>query len=169
MTCPDMSKGHTNNTDSKETEINKTDLIESYPAEDAGDDPVTQPGCDVMDRMEYLKYFEQSLSLDILKIDLPYQKEQLEEIKELLAETCSTGRAHIHIAGGDRPIADVRQRLMSLNSEHIRYVLESLRGTTSRVRNIRQYLLTALYNAPTTMNSYYDALVRHDLYGGGGR
>lgn len=168
-TCSDMSKGHTNNTDSNKTEINKTDLIESYPAEYAGDDPVIQPGCELMDRMGYLKYFERSLSLEILRIDLPFQKEQLEEIKELLAEICSSSKSHVYIAGSDRLAADVRQRLMSLNSEHIRYVLESLRGTTSRVRNIRQYLLTALYNAPTTMNSYYDALVRHDLYGGGGR
>ena len=54
---------------------------------------------------------------------------------------------------------------MSLNDGHIRYVIESLDETTTRVRNIRQYLLAALYNAPLTINSYYDALVRHDLYG----
>ena len=122
-------------------------------------------GMDGMDQEGYLKYFEESLSLDALKSDLPYQTDQLEEIKALLAEVCSTRREWLRIAGSERSAAEVRERLMSLNSEHVRYVLESMKETTTRVRNIRQYLLTALYNAPLTISSYYDALVRHDLYG----
>lgn len=186
-TCQDVSKAHANNTEKNKTEINKTDPIESYPSKSGectgsthgktaknpwsggGFETDSESESDGMDRMGYLKYFEESLSLDILRIDLPMQKEQLEEIKELLAETCSSHKEYIRINGDDRPAEEVRERLMSLDSEHIRYVLESLSSTTSRVRNIRQYLLTALYNAPMTMNSYYDALVRHDLYGEGGR
>lgn len=120
---------------------------------------------DGMDRAGYIQHFEKSLSLDALRHDFPYQKDQLEEIKALLAEVCSSRKNEIRIGGDEKPAEDVRQRFMSLNSEHIRYVLESMNGTTSRVRNIRQYLLTAMYNAPLTINSYYDALVRHDMYG----
>lgn len=154
-TSPDMSEGHTNKNEFKEIENKETDLIESYPGG--------------MDEKEYLNYFEGSLSLDILRQDFPYQKEQLDEIAALLAEICSSRKEWIRLAGEDRPADEVRSRFMSLNSEHIRYVLECLQGTTSRVRNIRQYLLTTLYNAPLTISSYYDALVRHDLYGKGDR
>ena len=132
ITCHDMSEGHTNKTDINKTEKKETDPIESYPS-------------DGMDRDGYLKLFEESLSLDALRHDFPYRRDQLEEIKELLAETCSSRKAVIRIAGDERPAEEVRKRLMGLTGEHVRYVLESLNETTSRVRNIRQYLLTALY------------------------
>ena len=103
--------------------------------------------------------------MDALRIDFPMKVDQLQEIKDLLAEVCSTNQSTVRIAGDERGTAEVRKRLMRLNDGHIRYVLESLDETTTRVRNIRQYLLAALYNAPLTINSYYDALVRHDLYG----
>ena len=103
--------------------------------------------------------------MDVLRSDFPMKVDQLEEIKDLLAEVCSTNRSAVRIAGDERPIAEVRKRLMRLNDGHIRYVLESLDETTTKVRNIRQSLLAALYNSPLTINSYYDALVRHDLYG----
>ena len=168
-TCHDMSKGHTNKTDINKTEKNETDLIESYPPDyqDTGSaiSRDQNPGLDEMDREGYLEYFEKALSMDALKIDFPLKTDQLEEIKDLLAEVCSTKRDTVRISGDERTTAEVRARLMSLNDGHIRYVLESLDETTTRVRNIRQYLLTALYNAPLTINSYYDALVRHDLHG----
>ena len=173
MTCQDMSKRHPNKTDKNNTDKKETDLIESYPSavlEEMGcSDPTGKGygsgGMDGMDQEGYLKYFEESLSLDALRHDFPYQRDQLEEIKALLAETCSCRSEWVRIAGGERSAEDVRNRFMSLSSEHIRYVLESMKETTTRVRNIRQYLLTALYNAPLTISSYYDALVRHDLYG----
>lgn len=71
------------------------------------------------------------------------------------------------IGGQDFPLEVVKSRLLKLNSEHISYVVSSLKSNTTKVRNIRAYLLTALYNAPTTISSYYTALVNHDLYGGG--
>lgn len=152
-TGQDMSERHSNKKDINKTELKETDLIESYPA---------------MDRMGYIDHFERSLSMDALRHDFPMQGDQLTEITELLAEVCSSRKQRIRISGEDRPAGDVRQRLLSLNSEHIRYVMESMNGNTTRVHNIRQYLLAALYNAPATMSSYYDALVRHDLYGNGG-
>lgn len=168
-TCHDMSKGHTNKTDIKKTEKNETDHIESHPPDypDTGSEISREqhPDLDEMDRDGYLEYFEKALSMDVLRSDFPMKVDQLEEIKDLLAEVCSTNRSAVRIAGDERPIAEVRKRLMRLNDGHIRYVLESLDETTTKVRNIRQYLLAALYNSPLTINSYYDALVRHDLYG----
>ena len=168
-TCHDMSKGHTNKTDIKKTEKNETDHIESHPPDypDTGSEIRREqhPDLDEMDRDGYLEYFEKALSMDVLRSDFPMKVDQLEEIKDLLAEVCSTNRSAVRIAGDERPIAEVRKRLMRLNDGHIRYVLESLDETTTKVRNIRQYLLAALYNSPLTINSYYDALVRHDLYG----
>jgi hypothetical protein len=127
------------------------------------------PRPDEIDRAGYIEYFEESLSLDALIHDFPFKKDQLEEIRDLLAEMCSTHRSTVRISGDERPAREVRERLMSLNDGHIRYVLESLDETKTRVRNMRQYLLTALYNAPLTISNYYDALVRHDMYGNGGR
>ena len=168
----DMSKGHPNNTESNKTDKKETNLIESYPGT-AGARPGKQwehegeGRPDGMDKRDYLNQFEESLSLDALRHDLPFKREQLDELAALMAETCASRRESIRIAGEDLPLQEVRERFLSLNGEHVRYVLESLDETTSRVRNIRQYLLTALYNAPLTISSYYEALVRHDLYGNG--
>ena len=76
-------------------------------------------------------------------------------------------KAHDPHRRQDFPLEVVKSRLLKLNSEHISYVVSSLKSNTTKVRNIRAYLLTALYNAPTTISSYYTALVNHDLYGGG--
>ena len=74
-------------------------------------------------------------------------------------------RRTTRVAGSDLPHETVRARFMQLDSSHIEYVLDSLRRTATQVRNVKQYLLAALYNAPATIDSYYDALVRHDLAG----
>lgn len=73
----------------------------------------------------------------------------------------------VFIGGEDYPREVVKNRLLKINGEHIGYVIDCLKENTTKVRNIRAYLLTSLYNAPTTINSYYTALVNHDLYGGG--
>lgn len=174
ITLPDMSERHANKKEKNKTEKKETDLIKSHPPDEGAcsgkfREHETGRRFDGMDQMGYLEYFEDSLSLDVLRLDFPYERDQLEEIRLLLAETCSSRKEYIRISGEERPAAEVRNRFMSLNSEHIRYVLECLKGTTTRVHNIRQYLLAALYNAPLTMSNYYDAAVRHDLYGKGGR
>ena len=90
-------------------------------------------------------------------------QEQLDEIVELVQETVCSTRSRIRIAGNDYPAEVVRSKLLKLNSEHIRFVMDCLKQNTTRIRNIRQYLLTALFNAPSTMSSYYTALVAHDM------
>jgi len=89
-------------------------------------------------------------------------REQLDNLVELIVETLCSSKSHIAVAGESYPAPLVKQRLLTLNSLHIQYVLTCLRNNTSRIRNIKRYLLTTLFNAPATMGSYYDAAVRHD-------
>ena len=88
----------------------------------------------------------------------------VDEMLELLIEVCSSTQKTVRISGDDKPIDVVRSRLMKLNEEHIQYVLDCFRGNTTKVRNIKQYLLASLYNAPVTISSYYSALVQHDMH-----
>lgn len=90
---------------------------------------------------------------------------ELAEILELLVETVATSKETIRVSGEEKPAQIVRGRLMKLNSEHIRYVMMCMNENTTHIRNIRQYLLAALYHAPVTMGNYYNARVNHDLYG----
>ena len=110
-------------------------------------------------------YFWRSLEYDKLLHDNPNEMETLEGILDLLVDTCCSGRKYIRIAGDDKPKEVVKSRFMKLDSMHIQYVLSCLKGNTTDVRNIRQYLLAALYNAPMTKSPYYEAKVNYDLYG----
>ena len=104
----------------------------------------------------------ENIDYDVLANDPHVDREQLDEIVDLVQETVCSTRSRIR-AGNDYPAGVVRSKLLKLNSEHIRFVMDCLKQNTTRIRNIRQYLLTALFNAPSTMNSYYTALVAHDM------
>ena len=95
--------------------------------------------------------------------------EDLNELVELMVDTVCSNREMIRIAGDDYPAEVVKSRFLKIGSSHIEYVLERMRENTTYVRNIKKYLLAALYNAPVTMDSYYTSLVSHDLYGDGKR
>ena len=113
----------------------------------------------------YREIIKENIGYEYLLSDLPYDHDRLEEILELLVETvCSTNK-YIRVAGSDYPAEVVRSRLLKLDMEHIKFVFNCLKENTTKIRNIKQYLLTTLYNAPTTIGSYYSALVQHDLYG----
>ena len=88
-----------------------------------------------------------------------------EEILELLVETVCSTKKYIRVAGSDYPAEVVRSRLLKLDMEHIKFVFDCFKENTTKIRNIKQYLLTTLYNAPTTIGNYYSALVQHDLHG----
>ena len=90
----------------------------------------------------------------------------LDEMVELMVETVCSNRESIRVCGNDLPQAVVKSRLLKLDGDHIRFVFDCLRDNTTQIRNIRQYLLATLYNAPATMESYYAAQVNHDLYSG---
>ena len=109
----------------------------------------------------------ENIEYDITRRQLGYDADILDEIVDIMVDTVCSTKPMIRIGGQDFPLEVVKSRLLKLNSEHISYVVSSLKSNTTKVRNIRAYLLTALYNAPTTISSYYTALVNHDLYGGG--
>ena len=90
----------------------------------------------------------------------------LDEIVSLILETVSSRRKYLRIAGDDYPAELVKSKFMKLNSGHIEYVLDCMHQNTTKVRNIKKYMLAVLFNAPSTIGSYYTALVNHDLYGG---
>ena len=119
----------------------------------------------VRDMVEYRELIKANIDYDILLSDMPYDHDRLEEILELIVETVCTTKKYIRVAGSDYPAEVVRSRLLKLDSEHIRFVFNCLKENTTKIRNIKQYLLTTLYNAPTTIGNYYSALVQHDMYG----
>ena len=111
----------------------------------------------------YRELILENIDYDVLASDPQVDREQLDEIVDLVQETICSTRSQIRIAGNDYPAEVVRSKLLKLNGEHIRFVMDCLKQNTTRIRNIRQYLLAALFNAPSTMNSYYTALVAHDM------
>ncbi len=92
----------------------------------------------------------------------PTNREQLDEMVELMVETLSTQKEMIKIAGDVYPAELVKERLRAINSSHVEYIFACLQQNVSHIRNIKGYLLAALFNAPATISSYYDALIRHN-------
>ena len=154
-TSLEVSESHPTNTDNKKTDMNHTDLSFLPGRESKRSDAYAQ----------YEDYFREELEIPILIQGNPREKEMLEGILDLLAETCSSRRKTIRIAGDDKPLEIVKSRLMKLNSLHIEYVLDCLKENTTYVRDMKQYLLTTLFNAPVTIDPYYQARVNHDMYG----
>ena len=109
------------------------------------------------------EYFSHSLEIDLLLRLYPDDEDTLYQIVNLLVDTCATNRKLLHIAGDDKPAKVVRSRFMKLNADHIRFVLKCLAENSSPIRNMKQYLLASLYNAPTTMQLSYQNQTNHDL------
>ena len=109
------------------------------------------------------EFFSHSLEIDLLLRLCPDDEDTIYQIVDLLVDTCATNRKLLHIAGDDKPAEVVRSRLKKLNVDHIRFVLDSLAENTVPVRNMKQYLLASLYNAPTTMQLSYQNQTNHDL------
>ena len=117
----------------------------------------------------YRKVILENIDYDVLASDPHVDHEQLDEIVDLIVDTVCSARKVIRIAGDDYPAEVVKSRFMKLDSSHVQYVMDCMKDNTTYVRNIKKYLLAALYNAPTTINSYYSSLVQHDMYGDGQR
>ena len=109
------------------------------------------------------EYFSCSLEIDLLLRLYPDDEDTLYQIVNLLVDTCATNRQLLQIAGDDKPAEVVRSRLIKLNADHIRFVLKCLAENSSPIRNMKQYLLAPLYNAPTTMQLSYQNQTNHDL------
>ena len=152
ITTTDYPKSRGINTNHNNTENNDINPIQSGFDEDG-----------MCERNEYERYFRESLSIDVLLRENLGEEETILGILDLMVDVCCSKRSVIRIAGDDKPLAVVKSRFMKLNAEHIRYVLKCLSENTTRVRNIRQYLLTALYNAPATIRPFYQAWVNNDM------
>ena len=163
-TIQELSKAQGNNTDNKYTEFNDTDPFlssDSYGKDNEGTGEFAR----------YYEYFYDQLDMEYLKQDFRRDEEILELILRLIVETMCSNRRQIRIASDDKPVEIVRSTFMKLNSEHIRFVMDRFKENTTEVRNIKQYLLASIYNAPYTIDAHYDAQVRHDMASGklGGR
>lgn len=152
ITTADYPKSRGINTNHSNTENSDINPIQSGFDEDG-----------ISERNEYERYFRESLSIDVLLRENLGEEETILGILDLMVDVCCFKRSVIRIAGDDKPLAVVKSRFMKLNAEHIRYVLKCLSENTTRVRNIRQYLLTALYNAPATIRPFYQAWVNNDM------
>ena len=142
----EQPKPQCNKTDKNKTERNKPDPIHSG---------------NIREQLE--DYFYQALEVELLFRLHPDDEDTIYQIVDLLVDTCSTKRKMLRIAGDDKPAEVVRSRLKKLNADHIRFVLGCLSETTVPVRNMKQYLLASLYNAPTTMSLYYQNKTNHDF------
>ena len=151
IACQDPVKSRGIKKKENKTEMNNTNLILSNESEK-------------MKNRELLKeYFSHSLEIDLLLRLYPDDEDTLYQIVNLLVDTCATNRKLLHIAGDDKPAEVVCSRFMKLNADHIRFVLKCLAENSSPIRNMKQYLLASLYNAPTTMQLSYQNQTNHDL------
>ena len=132
--------------------------------------PTERKGRDAMSVEEMQSYRDlvlENIEYDHLCREFATYREDLDEIVELIVETVCARRKTTRIAGADFPHEVVRSRFLKLDSSHIEFVMECLHNNTTEVRNMKQYLLTVLFNAPTTMNNHYTAQVNHDMHAGG--
>ena len=161
----DLSKKEKSNTDISNT--HSIPILSPYPSpftEDAaeperkGTEAKTQSAIEI-----YRDIIKDNIEYDILIQDPHMDKDRLDEIVDLILETVCTARKTLRIAGDDYPAELVKSKFMKLTSSHIEFVLDCMRENTTKIRNIKQYLRAVLFNAPSTIDSYYTALVAHDM------
>ena len=164
----DLSKKEKSNTDISNT--HSIPILSPYPSpftEDAaelerkGAEAKTQSAIEI-----YRDIIKDNIEYDILTQDPHMDKDRLDEIVDLILETVCTARKTLRIAGDDYPAELVKSKFLKLTSSHIEFVLDCMRENTTKIRNIKQYLRAVLFNAPSTIDSYYTALVAHDMASG---
>ena len=153
----EVQKTDTNNTKENYININNTDPILS----------ITEEKDDAIDGMEeyqaYSEIIKENIEYDALLQRNPYEKDAIQGIFDLILETVISNKASMTISGQEYPMNLVKSKFLKLNSSHIEYVLGCLGKNTTKVYNIKSYLLASLFNAVSTMNSYYKAEVNHDM------
>lgn len=161
ITSQESLKSHANNTENNNTEFSDTEsfLFTSF-REDHTREP-KRSGAD--QRQQYKDLIMENISYDTLLYDYPYDQDILSEILELMVDVVCTTKPTVRISGDDKPAEVVKSQFLKLDSEHIRFVMGGLKENTTRIRNMRQYLLATLYNAPLTIGNYYRSLVSHDM------
>ena len=166
ITNPECPKSQSNNTDINKTENNETESSNTlsnliYPEKEKTIDEIEQ-------RNTYREIIRENVSYECFRNDTPHAREEVDELVELMVEVMvMPDQGKIRIAGEDKLVSLVKSQFMKLTHAHIEYVCLCLNKNTTKVGNIKSYLLTALYNSVLTINHYYQAEVNHDLYGGG--
>ena len=173
LDSPDTEKPAELNIEKSKTQKSNTQgaSTDSIPfRETAAARPPERKGRDAMSVEEMQSYRDlvlENIEYDHLCREFATYREDLDEIVELIVETVCARRKTTRIAGADFPHEVVRSRFLKLDSSHIEFVMECLHNNTTEVRNMKQYLLTVLFNAPTTMSNHYTAQVNHDMHAGG--
>lgn len=152
ITLPEVKNIHTNKNNINNTELSNTESNLILSEDD-------RMGCD-MDA--YSELIRENIELDILRERHPYDQDLLEGIFDLILETVLCKNESIIVASNKYPAELVRSKFLKLNSSHVEYAIDCFKGNTTKVRNIKKYLLTTLFNAPSTISGYYQAAVNHD-------
>ena len=162
-----LPKKEKSNTDLSNT--HSIPILSPYPSPSDGE-AAAPPERKRTERNDAYKIYEEiikdNIEYDILLQDMKFDTDRLDEIVDLMLETVCTRRKTIRIAGDDYPAELVKAKFMKLDSEHIRFVLNCMQENTTKIRNIKQYLKAVLFNAPSTIGSYYTSLVSHDMASG---
>ena len=167
----DISRTDLPKKDQSSTDLSSTDSIPilspdpspfggaaATPPERKRKEAATQSAVDI-----YREIIMDNISYDILITDSHVDRDRLDELVDIMLETICTARTTVRIAGDDYPAELVKAKFMKLDSEHIRFVLDCMQENTTKIRNMKQYLRTVLFNAPSTINNYYTSLVAHDM------
>ncbi len=164
---PDMGMPHTENpaqssTNKSITQKSNTHLSSTHSIHSPAGNERKERCCSQEEYDDYRETIRENIEYNALLYSHPADADRIDELIELIVETVCSGRAYIRIAGQDMPLSVVRSRFLKLNSEHIDFVLTCMDENTTRVINMKQYLLTSLYNAPATMGNYFTSRVNHD-------
>lgn len=162
-----VQKTDPNYTNYNYTEQSNTDMNYINPINPSGNEPERE--IDVMDNVNaYMEIIKENIEYDHhMKYDKWQDRGLYEELYEIICEIVCVKRKTVKIGGSDYPYELVKSKFLKLNSSHLEYVIGCMQDTTTKIGNIKAYMVTALYNAPSTMNHYYQQEVQHDMYGGG--
>ena len=158
-----------NYTNYNQTNPNHTEESCIYPINPSEAMETEDNTIDVMDDAQaYIELIKENISYEYhMKYDKYGQRELYDELFEVICEVVCVKRQTIRVAGEEYPYELVKARFLKLNSSHLEYVIGCMKETTTKITNIKAYMVTALYNAPTTINHFYQQEVQHDMYGEG--
>ena len=154
-----VRKSNTNNNNSNNTYLNESNQIYQTSSECTDED--------VMDEAEaYIDLIKENIDYDVMMSNRQWRdRDMFDELFQLICEVVCVPAKSVRIAGKDYPYSLVKSKFLKLNASHLEYVIGCMERNTTKVANIKSYLITALYNAPSTMSHYYTAEVNHDMYG----
>jgi hypothetical protein len=157
----EVRKSYSNNTNINNTYRSDTNLINHI-------QEVECNGNKQMDKIDntdtYLQIIKDNIEYDhYMQQANDTEKQQYEELFQIITDVVCISRKTVRIAGEQYPYAIVKARFLKLKSSHLQYVIDCMKKTTTKISNIKSYLITALYNALSTMSHYYQQAVQHDI------